>query len=325
MFLTIRQWNARSLIANGQEFKKYIDNLIEKPNVICIQETWLIPQLDFLINGYNVIRRDRESGRGGGIATFIQNGMKYKVVQINKDNESIISKIWTERGCIDIINYYNPCAKLSQTILEAVAGPLYGNAVWCGDFNSYNSLWGSNKTDVNGQLIEEFIDDNDLVCINNGEGMRYNSLRNKETALDLTFVSTIIAGISTWSVIKHTTIGSDHYPIVTTVGAKICYEKEKRSPRWKLEKVNWEVFQVICGNRCMTLLEENQMDVNEFNNKLVSEIIQSAEEVIPKTTGIRRVKNVPWWNDDCKVVVKARNKAFRQLKKTAFYGCHDQV
>ncbi len=44
--------------------------------------------------------------------------------------------------------------------------------------------------------------------------------------------------------------------------------KKKRSPRWKLEKVNWDVFQVICGNRCMTLLEENQMDVNVFNNNL---------------------------------------------------------
>lgn len=50
---------------------------------------------------------------------------------------------------------------------------------------------------------------------------------------------------------------------MTTVGTKICYEKEKRSLRWKLEKVNWGVFQVICGNRCMTLLEENQMDVNQ--------------------------------------------------------------
>lgn len=65
----------------------------------------------------------------------------------------------------------------------------------------------------------------------------------------------------------------------------------------------------------MTLLDENQMDINVFNNKLVNEIIQSAEEIIPKTTGIRRIKNVPWWNNDCKAAVKARNKVLRQLKK----------
>ena len=63
MVLILLQWNARSLIANGQEFKKYIDNLRQKPNVICIQETWLKPQLDFIIKGYAAVRRDRESRR----------------------------------------------------------------------------------------------------------------------------------------------------------------------------------------------------------------------------------------------------------------------
>ena len=73
MVLIILQWNARSLIVNGQEFKKYIDDLSERPNVLCIQETWLKPELDFIIKGYTAIRRDRKSGRGGGVA----------IVQIN--------------------------------------------------------------------------------------------------------------------------------------------------------------------------------------------------------------------------------------------------
>ncbi len=145
---------------------------------------------------------------------------------------------------------------------------------------------------------------------------RYNSINNTETALDLTFVSSSIAGVSTWSVIKHTTVGSDHYPVMTKIGTKICYEKEKRIHRWKLEKVNWEVFQEICEKRCLTLQVEYQMDVNIFNNKLVNEIIQAAEEIIRKSTGVRCTKNVPWWNNDCKEAINARNKAFRQLKKT---------
>jgi len=39
--------------------------------------------------------------------------------------------------------------------------------------------------------------------------------------------------------------------------------------------------------RCLTLQVENQMDVNIFNNKLVNEIIQSAEEVKPKSIAVR--------------------------------------
>lgn len=59
MVISVLQWNARSLISNGQEFKKVIDDKEFKPHVICIQETWLKSHLDFVIQGYISIRRDR--------------------------------------------------------------------------------------------------------------------------------------------------------------------------------------------------------------------------------------------------------------------------
>lgn len=46
MVLHILQWNPRNLLANGQEFKKYINDL----DVVCIQ-TWLQPQSDFISFG----------------------------------------------------------------------------------------------------------------------------------------------------------------------------------------------------------------------------------------------------------------------------------
>lgn len=315
MVLILLQWNARSLISNGQEFKKYIDKLEEKPDVICIQETWLKPQLDFIIKGYNAVRRDRESGRGGGVVTFIQNGMSYKVMRISTEHESITVKVWSNRGNIDIINYYNPCGEISLESLEEVVGVLDDNVILCGDFNSHSSLWGSSRTDLNGLVVEEFIDNHCLVCINNGEGTRYNSMQNTEAALDLTLVSSEIAGLSTWNVIKYTTIGSDHYPVVTKIGMEGYYEKGKKIPRWKLGDANWEVFQKISANRFCKLKEENQTDVNIINSKIVKEIIQSAEETIPKSNGTKRTKSVPWWNDNCSKAIKARNKAFRELKK----------
>jgi len=36
MVLTVLQWNARSIIANGPEFKKYIDQLDQKLNILNI-------------------------------------------------------------------------------------------------------------------------------------------------------------------------------------------------------------------------------------------------------------------------------------------------
>lgn len=43
MMVCILQWNARSLIANGQEFKRLIRDCENKPDFLCIQETWMKP------------------------------------------------------------------------------------------------------------------------------------------------------------------------------------------------------------------------------------------------------------------------------------------
>ena len=67
IMVIILQWNARSLLANGQEFKQFIKEMATKPDIVCVQETWLKPRLDFVVHGYTVIRRDRNDGVGGGV------------------------------------------------------------------------------------------------------------------------------------------------------------------------------------------------------------------------------------------------------------------
>jgi len=102
------------------------------------------------------------------------------------------------------------------------------------------------------------------------------------------------------------------------------YEKGKKIPIWKLGDANWEAFQKISANRFYTLKVENLIDVNIINSKIVKEIIQSAEESIPKSNVIKRTKSVPWWNDSCSKAIKARNKAFR-AQENSFSGCIDPL
>lgn len=77
--MLIFQWNARSLIANGLEFKKFIEDEKEKVVVICIQESWLKPHLDFVVCGYVDVRCDRKDGVGGGCITLIKEGIPHRV------------------------------------------------------------------------------------------------------------------------------------------------------------------------------------------------------------------------------------------------------
>lgn len=52
MAFNLLQWNARSLIGNGQEFKRFVTASEISYHVICVQETWLKPALDFVLPGY---------------------------------------------------------------------------------------------------------------------------------------------------------------------------------------------------------------------------------------------------------------------------------
>ena len=89
--------------------------------------------------------------------------MTYNVNKIGKEQESIAIKIWTETDSLEIVNYYNPCNRLTPEILNAASGPVHGRVVWCRDFNSPSSLWGSSNTDANGAVMEEFMDEKHLV------------------------------------------------------------------------------------------------------------------------------------------------------------------
>lgn len=53
-----------------------------------------------------------------------------------------------------------------------------------------SSLWGSTRTDENGRIIEEYMDEHNLVCLNDGRGTRFDVGRGTESAIDLTSVRT---------------------------------------------------------------------------------------------------------------------------------------
>ncbi len=70
-------------------------------------------------------------------------------------------------------------------------------------------------------MVEEIIEDNFLVCLNDGSGTRFNIRDQSKSCIDLTLVSANIAVKCQWKVLDQSTIGSDHYPIISTVGVEV--------------------------------------------------------------------------------------------------------
>lgn len=93
----ILQWNARSLIRNGQEFKRFVTSSAVEFHILCVQETWLKPTLDFVLPGYVSIRKDRSDRQGGGCVTFIRTGIEYTLA-IESNIELIGTEVWSTMG-----------------------------------------------------------------------------------------------------------------------------------------------------------------------------------------------------------------------------------
>lgn len=118
-------------------------------------------------------------------------------------------------------------------------------------------------------MIEDYFDE--LDCVNDGRGTRYNSSLNTETVLTLT--SSEIAAASTWNVLNQSAVGSDHYPVVSKVGVNPGQDRGERPSRWKLDRTDWEAFQAISEDRCGEIVEENIGNIEEFNERVVEAIM----------------------------------------------------
>lgn len=72
------------------EFKQYL--LSNDFDIFCISETWLnstIPDNSVIIEGYNILRRDRSDSRGGGVAMYIKKSIDYSPIPSSRNIEQI--------------------------------------------------------------------------------------------------------------------------------------------------------------------------------------------------------------------------------------------
>lgn len=266
MTFRVIQWNARSLIANGQEFKKVIHEMTNVPDLICIQETWLKSRLDFVIPGYISIRKDRAGTSGGGCATFIKNGVAFREISIDSQYECVKVEVWTALGKVSIINFYNPCKQISLMELNKIWRKDEGIGIWCGDFNAHSVVWGSMNTDTNGMVVEDYMEDNSLVCLNDGRGTRFNIRKQVKSCLDLTIVSAAISVKCQWEVIEQSTVGSDHFPIICTIGLEMQRSILIKQNRWKFEKADWGKYNQICEEKVKNYIPQKMTLTNVQRN-----------------------------------------------------------
>lgn len=93
------------------------------------------------------------------------------------------------------------------------------------------------KTYKNGKYLDQFIDENNLVILNDGTPTRFNAANGNLSCLDLGIVSSSIASKCIREVDKEEGMGRDHFPVFIVHQGKGNVEDAGRPPTWNMKKI----------------------------------------------------------------------------------------
>lgn len=314
MPVKLLNWNARSVRAHREELKQRV--FVENYDIVCIQESFLKPSDNFEIPGYSSIRSDRKTLTcGGGLVSFVRNGLKYCKLDSPMHIEAQIFSVRTACGVINIVNVYlPPVSPLNVEQLVAFKGLLrLDKALVVGDFNAKSALWCSPITNRRGRELSDLITESEYVVLNTGKPTHVHH-DGGVSHIDVGLASRGLAMKCQWTVLDDC-MGSDHYPILITLDERPVIEKSS-TPRWKLKNADWSAFETAC----LVAFTDPPIDsdVEQLNEFITSSIVKAAEATVHQTSpGLaKRNKPLPYWNDDIKVAIQARNRAERKMKRT---------
>ena len=110
------------------------------------------------------------------------------------------------------------------------------------------------------------------------------------------------------------TCGSDHLPIIIKLSVSYNTTGSSGIPKWKLGKADWDKFKTLCSSKLK--LNKDAESINEIASDFTKILQNICEETIPKTKPKCSKIKPPWWNQDCAVAIKKREKARKKYLRT---------
>ena len=317
--LHLLQWNARSITRHLSDFK--ISLYTTKPHVAAVQESWLKSSKDSpSFESYNLERKDRNGGKGGGILMLIRKNVKYveKNIQIFPQGklEVQIITIFGKQENIDVMNVYNPKTTMNEREFMHYKNQLGIRFVILGDFNAHHPQWEPSSqipANASGNAVERIINNlnNNIVLATPPDLPTHTHAYNGRTStIDLTFCPPVFLPIINTLTLGD--IGSDHTPILTILQFKPDLMERNKRPKWLIDEIRWEKWyeEVISINILPS--ESIEEEIIGFTDS----IVKPASNVFKKSSNkIKEKFNKYWWNSHCAKATALRRRAKRRMEK----------
>ncbi|OAD62535.1 RNA-directed DNA polymerase from mobile element jockey [Eufriesea mexicana] len=152
----------------------------------------------------------------GGVATLVNSQYNAREIIVNSNMEVIMVAIpiphkhTTIHNCnIYIPNSYRMNALEMQNLIAQIPKPF----IIVGDFNSHHTMWGSNRTDARGRIIETLLEDLELALLNNHEPTHINISNRTFGTIDFAMCTPQIKDKIDWNTLPDLH-DSGHVPII---------------------------------------------------------------------------------------------------------------
>lgn len=331
--LRIVQWNCQSIKKKTPEIQFRAANF----DVILLSETWLKPEDTVYLNGFDVVRKDREKHTGGGVLIFVNNRLKYKrITNIYNCDDKLelcaIELFLAEESILLASCYRPPDQGIDLDQWDRFFSQFTGKFLITGDFNPHHLLWGDKKDCETGSKIVECVLDSEISILN-GESMTFKSRQYQtESAIDLAFVNNRSLHSYSWKV-NDEPWGSDHFPIFITLNQTVVTRiPYTQTMKLYTRKTDWEKFKnnlMDNYNTAVTLIRDDIIDTQAKYVSFISLIIDVLADCSPGLQGSRKSSNdnvntnppiAPSWSAECDKLIRIRKGALKRLRE--FYS-HD--
>jgi ribonuclease HI len=301
------QWNCRGLRANFDEIQILAQKL--QPLVFCLQETLISDSNQINFRQYSHFSKSQGTGDTrphGGVSLLIRKNIPHSEIKLNTPFQAVAATISSNRPITVCSIYIPPHSTIDDRELDNLLAQLTSPVLIMGDFNAHSPVWGCDRLDAKGRVVENFVNNNNLCLLNNNNSCTYiHPATGSQTAIDLAICDPSLFLDLDWSV-HDDLCGSDHFPtIVVNSRAQVT----ESASHWKLSKADWLEFQKMCGES----LDVNVLLADDPIGTFTTLLIDIATDTIPKTRYSKRITK-PWFNDACKLAIKQRKKMLRHLK-----------
>lgn len=179
-----------------------------------------------------------------------------------------------------------------------------GKTIIVGDFNAKSPQWGMTKTDTRGAVMEDWIAQNDLIIMNDGDKPTFQ-VESYSSVLDLTLAtSDLKEQIQKWDVLEEDSL-SDHNYITFE------FKKLEKPPRTRPTFKGWQTRKF---NK--TALNQKVSELN-WDNAVISaghfstRLKQLCNASMPKRNTHPNRKPVYWWTQE---VEELRRQCLRKRR-----------